>query len=158
MFYNTVLQVIDESVPMDSVPVWFTGARLNFAENLLRYAKSPDASDRTCIIACGEYTNTDIRLTYAQLYDLVQKAAGALRKIGVKCGDRVVGYIPNCVEAVVFMLAAASIGAIWSSTSPDFGAAGVLDRFEQVEPKVLISVNAVVYNGKVSDCIIWNDK
>lgn len=84
---------------------------------------------------------------------MVEKCASALKKAGLHVGDRVAAYIPNCVEAIVFMLAATSLGIIWSSTSPDFGATGVLDRFQQIRPKVLVSVNGVVYNGKTYEHI-----
>ena len=89
--------------------------------------------------------------TFGQLRDRVRQFAAALRAMGVKQGDRVVGYIPNCPEAIEAMAAAASVGAIWSSTSPDFGVSGVLDRFSQIQPKVVFSVEAVSYNMKKHD-------
>lgn len=91
------------------------------------------------------------RVTFADLRERVRRCAAALRRAGIRVGDRVVGYIANCAEAVVAMLAATSIGAIWSSTSPDFGVKGVLERFTQIEPRIIFSVNAVLYNGKVFD-------
>ncbi|KAL3856140.1 hypothetical protein ACJMK2_010930 [Sinanodonta woodiana] len=87
--------------------------------------------------------------TYGELYQSVALYAAAMKKMGVRKGDRVVGYIANCCEAVEAMLAAASIGAVWSSTSPDFGVRGVLDRFTQIQPKLIFSINAVHYNGKI---------
>lgn len=119
--------------------------KLNFAENLLRYR-----DDHTAIIATGE-NDTVTKLSYSELYTQVSKCALALREMGIVAGDRVAAYIPNCPEAVIIMLAATSIGAVWSSTSPDFGTTGVLERFAQVKPRVLFSVNAVVYNGKTHD-------
>ncbi|KAG1462384.1 hypothetical protein G6F46_000608 [Rhizopus delemar] len=139
-------EILDRSVPMDAIPEWFKGSRLNFAENLL-CCKS---KDKTAIIETGE--SRDKRLiSYAELYEGVLKFSEALKNAGIRKGDRVAAYIPNCTEAVIAMLATTSIGAVWSSTSPDFGATGVLDRFTQIKPKVLISVNKVVYNGKTLD-------
>ncbi|KAI9024374.1 acetoacetate-CoA ligase [Phycomyces nitens] len=139
-------QVIDLAARMDSIPEWFKGARLNFAENLL-WCRDPK---KTAIIATGE-GHPPVEMSYAQLYDSVLQCAEAMKSIGVKTGDRVAAYIPNCSEAIVAMLAATSLGAIWSSTSPDFGTTGVLDRFSQIKPKILFSVNAVYYNGKTLD-------
>ncbi|KAI9264792.1 acetoacetate-CoA ligase [Sporodiniella umbellata] len=136
-------QVLDQSVPMDEIPEWFKGARLNFAENLLHNR----SKEKVAIIETGE-SRKKCSWSYADLYDNVLKFSEALKAAGVEKGDLVAAYIPNCTEAIVGMLAATSIGAIWSSTSPDFGATGVLDRFSQISPKVLISVNSVVYNGK----------
>ena len=90
-------------------------------------------------------------LSYAELAESVRCCTNALRQEGVGPGDRVVGYIANIPEAVVFALAAAALGAVWSGTSPDFGVTGVLERFSQIGPKVLVSVNAVYYNGKTHD-------
>ncbi|ORX49194.1 acetoacetate-CoA ligase [Hesseltinella vesiculosa] len=135
--------VLDKEAPMDSIPNWFGDARLNFAENLL-WCRSPD---KTAIIATGEGRDLEY-ISYAELYQQVLRCAEAMKAMGIKTGDRIAAYIPNCPEAIVGMLAATSIGAIWSSTSPDFGTSGVLDRFAQIQPKVLFTVNAVVYNGK----------
>ena len=88
-------------------------------------------------------------MTRQQLNQRVGQCALALRDAGVVQGDRIVAYVPNCIDAVIYMLATASVGALWSSASPDFGVTGVLDRFTQIAPKILISVNAVIYNGKV---------
>ncbi|KAJ1908831.1 hypothetical protein IWQ60_011504 [Tieghemiomyces parasiticus] len=159
-------QVVDERVPMASIPRWFDGARLNFAENLLRHgAAGSPLADRVALISCGERRLRDrgdsnhdgseagyiARVTHRELRLMVARAARALRRLGVEQGDRVAGYLPNGVEAVVLMLAAASMGAIWCCTSPDFGTTGVLDRLAQIRPKVLFSVNAIVYNDKVYD-------
>ncbi|MBN2808515.1 MAG: acetoacetate--CoA ligase [Deltaproteobacteria bacterium] len=121
---------------------WFTGARLNFAENLLRFR-----DEREALVFKGE-DQPATRISYAELYDQVARLAAALREAGVQCGDRVAGFVPNMTETVVAMLAASSIGAIWSSCSPDFGIKGVLDRFGQIEPKILFTANGYSYNGK----------
>jgi acetoacetyl-CoA synthetase len=92
-------------------------------------------------------------LTYIELYDQVSRLAQAMRAMGVTAGDRVAGFVPNMPETVIAMLATASIGAIWSSCSPDFGVQGVLDRFGQIQPKVLFSADGYFYNGKAHDCL-----
>ncbi len=125
---------------------WFIGARLNFAENLLKYR-----DDRTAIISSREDAPT-YRITYSQLYKYVASAAKYLIKSGVIKGDRVAGFISNIPEAIIAMLAAASIGAVWTSCSPDFGLQGVLDRFGQTEPKILFAVESYKYNGKTIEC------
>lgn len=139
-------KVLEDSPAMMGAK-WFVGSRLNFAENLLRYR-----DDRNALIFKGEGQPT-VRMTYAQLYNEVARMAKALRDAGVKTGDRVAGYVPNMIEPIVAMLAAASIGAIWSSCSPDFGIKGVLDRFGQIEPKILFTANGYYYNGKAHDCL-----
>ena len=122
---------------------WFNGARLNFAQNLLRYK-----DDRTAIVFKGE-ASPPVRMTYAELHAEVAALAHSLRAMGVKVGDRIAGFMPNMVETVVAMLAATCIGAIWSSTSPDFGAKGVCERFGQIDPKVLFTADGYSYNGKL---------
>ena len=87
-------------------------------------------------------------ISYRELYDLVEKVSSALRCIGIKSGDRIAGFMPNIPETVISMLATSSIGGIWSSSSPDFGIKGVLDRFQQIKPKVLFVTNGYYYNGK----------
>ncbi len=126
---------------------WFIGAELNFAENLLRFR-----DEQTALIFKGESTPTR-RLSYAELYDQVARLAKALRQSGVNVGDRVAGFMPNMMETVVAMLAVTSIGAVWSSCSPDFGIKGVLDRFGQIQPKVLFTSNGYYYNGKIHDSL-----
>ncbi|HTH18071.1 MAG TPA: acetoacetate--CoA ligase, partial [Magnetospirillum sp.] len=121
---------------------WFPEARLNFAENLLRRHDGADA-----LVFWGE-DKVKRRLSFAQLHELVSRLQQALKAAGVGEGDRVAGYMPNMPETVAFMLAAASLGAIWSSASPDFGIQGVLDRFGQIEPKVLVSADGYFYSGK----------
>jgi len=112
---------------MDAFPAWFESARLNFAENAL-WCKDPS---KTAIIATGELQSTPTRISYAELYARVRQCAKAMRKAGVVKGDRVAGYIANCPEAIIAMLAASSIGAIWSSTSPDFGTIVRFPMFSQ---------------------------
>ncbi len=124
---------------------WFADSRLNFAENLLRYR-----DDRLALIFRGEDGSRQ-QLTYAELYSEVAACAQAMRTLGVVSGDRVAAMLPNCIETIIAMLAATSIGAIWSSCSPDFGVQGVLDRFGQIEPKLFITVEGYFYNGKVLD-------
>ncbi|XP_077995302.1 acetoacetyl-CoA synthetase-like [Glandiceps talaboti] len=139
-------QVVDTSKNISAVPEWFVGSRLNYAENMLQYD-----DNRVAVYAAGEGKREVERVTFHELREIVAAYAAALRQMGVQKGDRVVGYIPNCIVAVAATLAVASLGAIWSSTSPDFGVRGVLDRFTQIKPKVIFSVDAVVYNGKVHD-------
>ena len=128
-------------------PRWFPGARLNFAENLLRRR-----DDGPAIIARDERGRRR-ELSAATLADAVRRLAGALRAEGVGPGDRVVGFLPNIPEAVIGALAAASLGAVWSSCSPDFGVGGVLDRFGQIAPKVLLAADGYHYGGKRIDCL-----
>jgi acetoacetyl-CoA synthetase len=139
-------QVVDDVHKMPGAR-WFEGAKLNFAENLLRYR-----DDRVALNFRGEGQAT-VSITYAQLYDQVARLASSLRAMGIKPGDRVAGFMPNMSETVVAMLAATSIGAIWSSCSPDFGIKGVLDRFGQIEPRVLFTANGYSYNGKQFDSL-----
>ena len=124
---------------------WFVGARLNFAAHMLRHRGPAPA-----IVFCGE-DGTRREISRDRLRSDVAHLAVALRESGVAAGDRVAGFLPNCPEAITAMLAAASIGAVWSSCSPDFGVNGVVDRFGQIEPKVLFACNAYHYNGKVCD-------
>ncbi len=126
---------------------WFPQARLNFAENLLRFR-----DDQNALVFCSE-TGERRSLTYAGLYREVAQTAAALKAMGVVEGDRVAAYMPNLPETIIAMLAASSIGAIFSSCSPDFGIAGVVDRFGQIRPKVLFCASAYSYNGKSHDCL-----
>ncbi|BBM82335.1 acetoacetate--CoA ligase [Candidatus Uabimicrobium amorphum] len=126
---------------------WFTGAKLNFAENLLRYR-----DDRIAIVFRGE-DQVQRSISYKDLYASVAKLATALKDQGVQSGDRVAGFMPNMLETVVAMLATTSLGAVWSSCSPDFGMKGVLDRFGQIQPKVLFTANGYYYNGKQNDSL-----
>ena len=129
---------------------WFPDAKLNFAENLLSRRDDSDA-----VIFWGE-DHYKTSLTYNELYAQVANLSIWLRGMGVKKGDRIAGFLPNMPEAIVSMLATSSLGAIWTSCSPDFGVQSVLDRFGQVEPKVFICVDAYLYNGKVFNCLEKN--
>jgi len=139
-------QVIDDVTKMPGAK-WFAGARLNFAENLLRYR-----DDRPALIFRGE-DSVRREMTYAELYDAVARLSRSLREAGVGPGDRVVGFMPNMPESIVAMLAAVSAGATWSSCSPDFGIKGVLDRFGQIKPKVLFTADGYYFKGKPLDSL-----
>lgn len=128
-------------------PRWFVGTRLNFAEHLLRRR-----DDGAALVSWNEH-GAQQRISFAELARRVAQCAAALRAQGVGVGDRVVGWMPNVPETVIVMLAAASIGAVWSSCSPDFGTKGVLDRFGQIAPKVLIAADGYWYAGKRIDCL-----
>jgi acetoacetyl-CoA synthetase len=139
-------EVVDDLNKMPGAR-WFEGAELNFAENLLRYR-----DEHIALSFKGEGRPT-VSITYAELYDRVARLARALRDMGIKRGDRVAGFMPNMTETVVAMLATASLGGIWSSCSPDFGIKGVLDRFGQIEPRVLFTADGYNYNGKQFDSL-----
>ena len=130
---------------------WFPQARLNFAENLLRHG----ADDSEALVFWGE-DKVKRRMSRAELTREVARFQQFLVDAGVGEGDRVAGYLPNLPETLVAMLAATALGAIWSSASPDFGVQGALDRFGQIEPKVLICVDGYWYNGKPVDCLEKN--
>lgn len=136
-------------IDADKMPgaAFFPDARLNFAENLLRRRDDSDA-----LVFWAE-DKVKRRLSWAELYTLVSRVAKALRAAGVVAGDRVAGFVPNMPETIAAMLAAASIGATWTSCSPDFGVRGVLDRFGQTEPKILFTADGYFYNGKTIDCL-----
>jgi acetoacetyl-CoA synthetase len=126
---------------------FFPGARLNFAENLLRRR-----DERIAIVAGGE-GRYDRSLTWRELSTAVERVARALRAAGIRPGDRVAGYVANAPEAIVAAVGAAAVGAVWSSCSPDFGVSGVLDRFGQIEPRVLVAVDGYYYGGKTHDTL-----
>ena len=136
--YNSVL-----TNPTMPGAKWFEGSRLNFAENLLS-----GKPEQIAIIETGE-GRKDRFFTFEELNAAVASAQKGLRKLGVKSGTRVAAFVPNCVETVILMLAATASGAIWTSCSPDFGSQGVIDRFGQVEPSLLIVANGYHYNGKI---------
>ncbi|MBI4773695.1 MAG: acetoacetate--CoA ligase [Deltaproteobacteria bacterium] len=139
-------RVVDDVAKMPGAR-WFDGAEMNFAENLLRYR-----DDRVALIFKSE-AKPSTSITYRELYHQVARMAKSLKEAGVRKGDRVAGFMPNMTETVVAMLAATSMGALWSSCSPDFGIKGVLDRFGQIEPKVLFTADGYFYNGKTFDSI-----
>ncbi len=136
-------------VDADKMPgaTWFPNVRVNFAENLLRFR-----DDRVAIVFRGE-SGISREWTYSALYEEVSRVAQALANAGVGPGDRVAGFLPNIPEAVIAMLATTSLGGVWSSCSPDFGIQGVLDRFGQIEPKVLFTAASYAYGNKTLDCL-----
>jgi acetoacetyl-CoA synthetase len=125
---------------------WFAGGTLNYVDAALR------RRDDTVAVICEDESGDRRTLTWAELAEQVRQTAAGLRRLGVSIGDRVAAYVPNRVEALVAFLATASIGAIWTATSPDFGEQSVLDRFEQVAPRVLLAVSGYRYNGR------WHDR
>ena len=139
-------QVVDDLGKMPGAK-WFDGATLNFAENLLCHR-----DDKIAILFQGE-DGTQSSLTYKELHDQVSRLARSMREMGIVKNDRVAGFMPNIPETIITMLATASIGAIWSSCSPDFGIKGVLDRFQQIEPKLIFAADGYLYNGKTIDCL-----
>ena len=126
---------------------WFDGGELNYAEHLLRHE-----GGREALVFSAE-SGARRALSFDELRTAVAEVAAGLKRAGVARGDRVGGYLPNCPEAIIAMLATTSIGAIWSSCSPDFGVTGVVDRFGQIEPKVLFTADAYFYNGRRFDCL-----
>ncbi|MGY5853731.1 MAG: acetoacetate--CoA ligase [Candidatus Thorarchaeota archaeon] len=126
---------------------WFLNAKLNFAENLLRFR-----DDSTAFVFKGENERT-IRITYAELYSRVALLSNSLRKAGIRPGNRVAAYMPNIVDTAIAMLATTSIGAVWSSCGTGLGPKAVLDRFEQIEPRILFTVDSYSYKGKNFDVL-----
>ncbi len=124
---------------------WFAGSEINYAAHLLRFS-----GERLALVFCGE-DGSRRELNFDELHRAVAGAAAGLRRASVGKGDRVVGFLPNCPEAIIGMLATTSIGALWSSCSPDFGINGVVDRFGQIAPKVFFAANGYLYNGKRID-------
>ena len=139
----------DRVIEHDAMPGarYFPDASLNFAENVLRLRGDSDA-----IVFLREDGDTQ-SLSAAELFAEVSKVAAALRAWGIRPGDRVAGYLPNIPEAIMAALAAAAVGAVWSSCSPDFGVQGILDRFGQIEPRVLLAADGYLYGGKTHDCL-----
>jgi acetoacetyl-CoA synthetase len=127
---------------------WFGGSRLNYAQNALYRAAAP--AERTAVIYCAE-TGREGTLSYGELRAEVGRVQAGLAELGVGPGDRVAAYLPNSPEAVIAMLATTSLGAIWTSCSPDFGPHSVIDRFAQISPKVLVGVDGYAYNGRSFD-------
>ena len=147
IIYNSPYSdVVDDITKMPGAK-WFEGATLNFAENLLRHR-----DDKIAIHFYGE-DGTQSSLSYRELHDQVSRLARSMREMGIVKNDRVAGFMPNIPETIITMLATASIGAIWSSCSPDFGIKGVLDRFQQIEPKLIFAADGYLYNGKTIDCL-----
>ena len=138
--------------PMDGSPMpatrWFAGSRLNWAEHALRLAARGD--DDVVLIAHSE-ARPPMTLSAVQLRDAVTRARRGLQQLGVRAGDRVAAYAPNIPESVIGLLATASLGAIWSSCAPEFGTRSVVDRFRQIEPKVLIAIDGYRFAGRAVD-------
>ena len=147
--WNAVVVGLDRMAPPDPAlgPRWFPGARLNFAENLLRFG-----DDRPALVFWNE-GGRQREVSYAQLTAEVARVAAALNALGVRAHDRVAGFLPNLPETVVAMLATTSLGAVWSSCSPDFGVKAVLDRFGQIQPRVLFCADGYRYAGKAIDSL-----
>ncbi|WKX74546.1 acetoacetate--CoA ligase [Streptomyces sp. XD-27] len=143
--YETVLA--DPAMPGAT---WFPGARLNYAEHALRAGTDPARAAEPALLAVDE-SHEPRPVTWAELRDQVGSLAAALRRLGVRPGDRVSGYLPNIPQAAVAFLATAAVGAVWTSCAPDFGARSVLDRFQQVEPVLLFTVDGYAYGGKEHD-------
>lgn len=143
---ETYREVIDDVKKMPGAQ-WFSGARLNFAENLLRYR-----DDKCALLFLGE-DHEFRRMTYTELYDEVARTAISLKHLGIRPGDRVAGFMPNMPETIIAMLAATSMGAVWSSCSPDFGIKGVLDRFGQIKPRVLFTADGYWFKGNKLDSL-----
>lgn len=140
--YDAVLA--DRSMPGAQ---WFPGATVNYAEHCLG---SPEDAAETAVVAYSQ-TREPVRLTFAELSEQVRRVRAGLRRLGVGRGDRVVGYLPNCPEALIAFLATAGLGAIWAGCAPEFGSRSVVDRFDQIEPKVLIAVAGYTYGDKQID-------
>jgi acetoacetyl-CoA synthetase len=147
--WDAVVEGGDRMAPPDPAagPRWFRGARLNFAENLLRHE-----DEREALVFWNEL-GRQRALTYLELRAEVARFQAGLRAAGVGPGDRVAGFLPNLPETVIAMLATASLGAIWSSCSPDFGDRAVLDRFGQIRPRVLVTTDGYRYAGKAMDIL-----
>ena len=153
--FTTAPEVVLRRDPDPVNTKWFPGARLNYAEHLLRFGSSTIGAEdsRPAILFCAEPDIPRARqiLTRAELVDRVSRVATAMRRLGVQQGDRVAGYLPNRVETVIAFLAAASIGAIWSNCPPELSSRGALDRLTQIEPKVLVAAAGYRYGGKEHD-------
>jgi len=142
IFFKFSDKVVDDIALMPGAS-WFKDSRINYANNLLKYSDENEA-----IVFYGEDKIRKV-LTYKELYSQVAKLSYSLKNMGVKTGDRVAALTANVPEAVISMLAASSLGAIWSSCSPDFGVGSVVERFDQISPKILIVTNGYYYKGKV---------
>ena len=147
IYHSPYHSVVDDINKMPGAK-WFEGTTLNFAENLLRYRDT-----KIAIQFYGE-DGRQFSLTYKELYNQVSRLSQSMREMGIVKNDRVIGFMSNIPETVIAMLAAASIGAIWSSCSQDFGIKGVLDRFSQIKPKLIFAAERYQYNGKQIDCLL----
>ena len=146
IYSSSPKEIIDDENKMPGAK-WFAGARLNFAENLLKYRDNKKA------IIFKTEGSLSREITYNQLFKEVEKLSSALRASGIKSGDKIIGFMPNIPETIIAMLSATSLGATWSSCSPEFGIKGALDRFKQIEPKIIFATNGYYYNGKLHNTI-----
>jgi len=137
----------EKKEPISPGAHFFPDIKLNFAKNLLRFR-----DNKTALVSITESRET-LSYTYKELFTILAQMASRFRKMGVHPEDRIAGFLPNASEAVISMLAVTSMGAAWSSCSPDFGVRGVLDRFGQIKPRILFATNAYLYNGKKFDCL-----
>ncbi len=126
---------------------WFIGGKLNYAQNILKHR-----SDRTAIMFENE-KGKQTSITYNELYCEVAKLQLFLKQQNIQKGDVVAGFLPNIPETIIAMLATTSLGAVWTSTSPDFGFEGVVDRFGKVKAKIMFVADGYYYNGKIHDCL-----
>lgn len=145
---SSFTHAILENAAMFPRPAFFKGARLNFAENLLFPQCNPDENS-LAVISAGEDSRDHV--TWKQLRERVRHCSEAMRALGIREGDRVAGYVANHTNALVAMLSATSVGALWTAVSPDTGVHAVLARVQQIEPVILFADNAVKYNGKVHE-------
>ena len=143
-YHGRITHIVDEDVPMDKIPKWFSSITINYAENIF----SSCDFNKIAIYHLKEDFKIN-HLTYQQLYDQVSICQQALSRFGIQQGDVVAAFCPNSANTVIWFLAVNALGAIWSSTSCDFGVTAVYERFSQINPKLLLSVNAVLYNSKV---------
>ncbi|MEM7018314.1 MAG: acetoacetate--CoA ligase [Pseudomonadota bacterium] len=150
-FHQPPTQILSNGDKMPGAK-WFQGATLNFAENLLRYAHQDSYKQKTALVFVGENGDRET-ITYGGLLKQVAAVAANLKAQGVMQGDRIAGFMPNRIETIIAMLATTSLGAVWSSCSPDFGVNGVLDRFGQISPKVLFCCDGYFYNGNRIDSL-----
>ena len=141
-------EVIESGKSMDEIPIWFSGSRLNYAENLLEKQVEGKSDDSLAVSFANESIGVYKKITFGELKYNVAVYAEALKRIGVLPGDRVAGLLPNGEHALYGYLATVSLGGIWSCTSPDFGSTGVIERFQQIRPVVLFAIDSVVFNGK----------
>ncbi|MEO0241292.1 MAG: acetoacetate--CoA ligase [candidate division WOR-3 bacterium] len=126
---------------------WFKGAKLNYAENMLRFR------DKKIAIKYIREDGIKKEISYKEIYETLSKVVSALKKLGIKKGDKIAGFMPNMIETAIFMLSSASIGAIWSSCGTEIGTNAIIDRFSQIEPKIIFTVDSYIYKGKIYDNI-----
>jgi acetoacetyl-CoA synthetase len=141
-------EVIESNKTMNQIPIWFSGSKINYTENLLERQVEGRSDDTLAVSFADEVNGIHKHLTFGQLKKSVAVYASALRNCGLLPGDRVAGLLPNGEHALIAYLATVSLGCIWSCTSPDFGSTGVIERFQQIRPVFLFAIDNVVFNGK----------